>query len=309
MLKGRLGLESARIPHIDRHGLLWLGRGQLYVAAGTLRFRTAGDGDLERGDYALPFQMVSCLLLQPGTSASHDAFRLLARHGTCLVCVGEDGVRFYASLPAGPDTSARARRQMQIWSAPDRRIQAVLQLYAWRLGEVLPATDLDALRGIEGARMKETYRRVASQFGIEWHGRRYDRAAPLDADVANQAINHAASAVADWFRPAAEHAVLMTWPDSTLPGGQAFQFLGTPLQDLYDCHGIFLSRRDLNDTDREEIKQVQWDCAHARYLAWRGFSAPLSTACEIEGIAASVHHRAAPDARKVWALLRAMQAL
>jgi CRISPR-associated protein Cas1 len=63
------------------------------------------------------------------------------------------------------------------------------------LDEVLPATDLDALRGIEGARMKETYRRVASQFGIEWRGRRYDRAAPSDADVANQAINHAASAV------------------------------------------------------------------------------------------------------------------
>jgi CRISP-associated protein Cas1 len=195
MLKGRLGLESARIPHADRHGLLWLGRGQLYVAAGTLRFRTAGDGDFERGDYALPFQMVSCMLLQPGTSVSHDALRLLARHGTCLVCTGEDGVRFYASLPAGPDSSARARRQAQIWSAPDRRIQAVLQLYAWRLDEVLPATDLDALRGIEGARMKETYRRVASQFGIEWHGRRYDRAAPSDADIANQAINHAASAV------------------------------------------------------------------------------------------------------------------
>jgi CRISPR-associated protein Cas1 len=195
MLKGRLGLESARIPHADRHGLLWLGRGQLYVEAGTLRFRTVGGGDLERGDYGLPFQMVSCLVLQPGTSVSHDALRLLARHGTALVCVGEDGVRFYASLPAGPDTSARARRQVEIWSDGGRRIRAVRKLYAWRLGEVLPATDLDALRGIEGARMKETYRQLAAQFGIDWQGRRYDRSAPGEADVANQAINHAASAV------------------------------------------------------------------------------------------------------------------
>lgn len=195
MLKGRLGLESARIPHIDRHGLMWLGRGQLYVEAGTLRFRTAGYGDLERGDYGLPFQMVSCLLLQPGTSVSHDALRLLARHGTGTVCVGEDGVRFYASLPAGPDSSARARRQVEIWSHPLRRSSVARQMYAWRLGEELTATDLNTLRGIEGSRMKETYRLVAAQFGIEWRGRRYDRAAPEDADVANQAINHAASAV------------------------------------------------------------------------------------------------------------------
>lgn len=172
MLKGRLGLESARIPHTDRHGLMWLGRGQLYVEAGTLRFRTAGYGDLGAGDYALPFQMVSCLLLQPGSSVSHDALRLLARHGTGLVCVGEDGVRFYASLPAGPDSSARARRQVEIWSDHARRIRAVRQMYGWRLGEVLPATDLDTLRGIEGSRMKETYRQLAAQFGIEWRGRR-----------------------------------------------------------------------------------------------------------------------------------------
>jgi CRISPR-associated protein Cas1 len=194
MLKGRLGLERARIPHADRHGVLWLGRGQLYVEAGTLRFRTAGGGDLERGDYALPFQMVSCLFLQPGTNVSHDALRLLARHGTGMVCVGEDGVRFYASLPAGPDSSARARRQAEVWSDPLLRQRAVRQLYAWRLGE-LPEADLNVLRGIEGARMKATYRQLAAQFGIEWQGRRYDRAAPGDADVANQAINHAASAV------------------------------------------------------------------------------------------------------------------
>lgn len=195
MLKGRLGLESARIPHTDRHGLMWLGRGNLYVESGTLRFRTAGWGDLGPGDYAIPFQMVSCFVLQPGTTVSHDALRVLARHGTGLVCTGEDGVRFYASLPAGPDASARARRQAQAWADSERRLRVVRQMYAWRLGEVVPATDLDTLRGIEGARMKETYRRLAQQFGISWHGRRYDREQPESADVANQAINHASSAV------------------------------------------------------------------------------------------------------------------
>jgi len=96
MLKGRLGLDSARVPHAHRHGIMWLGRGNLYVESGTLRFLTAGYGDLGPGDCAIPFQMVSCLMLQPGTTVSHDALRILARHGTAVVCVGEDGVRFYA---------------------------------------------------------------------------------------------------------------------------------------------------------------------------------------------------------------------
>lgn len=111
MLQGRLGLESGRIPQADRHGLLWLRRGNLYVDSGTVRFTAAAGGRMAPGDYAIPFQMLNCILLEPGTTISHDALRILARHGVGLVAVGEGGVRFYASLPAGPDRSARARRQ------------------------------------------------------------------------------------------------------------------------------------------------------------------------------------------------------
>lgn len=38
MLKGRLGLETARVPHADRHGLIWLERGELCVVNGCLHF-------------------------------------------------------------------------------------------------------------------------------------------------------------------------------------------------------------------------------------------------------------------------------
>ena len=67
MLKGRLGLETARIPQVDRHGVMWLGRGNLLVEDGTLRFVAAGDGSLAPGEYLIPFQTISCLLLGPGT--------------------------------------------------------------------------------------------------------------------------------------------------------------------------------------------------------------------------------------------------
>lgn len=195
MLKGRLGLESARVPHADRHGLLWLGRGTLVVDDGTLRFVTAGYGEMAPGDYAIPFQGVSCVLLQPGTSVSHDALRLLARHGTGLVAVGEDGVRMYASMPFGPDNSQRARRQVAAWANPERRLLVARRMYAWRLGEVLPDSDIAVLRGIEGLRVKESYARLAESFGLTWKRRQYDRSNPDGADLANQAINHASTAV------------------------------------------------------------------------------------------------------------------
>ena len=195
MLAGRLGLESAAVPHKDRHGLMWLGRGKLYVEDGTLHFTAAKQPDLEAGDYAIPFQMLSCLVLQPGTSVSHDALRLLARHGVDLVAAGRDGVRFYASLPAGPDRSARARRHAELWAdAKGKRAHVVRRMYAWRMGTVVPAIHIDALRGMEGARVKKAYKQLAAEFGIPWHGRRYDRSRPLAADVPNQAINHAATA-------------------------------------------------------------------------------------------------------------------
>ncbi len=200
MLRGRLGLETARIPHADRHGLLWLSRGALTVRDGTLRFERQSeaedDSPLESGEYGIPFQTLSMILLGPGSTVSHDALRLMARHGTALVAVGEDGVRCYTAPPLMPDTSDIARRQMRAWGdAQGSRITIARKMYALRLGEVLPQQNLDALRGVEGARMKRTYQILAQQYGITWRGRRYDRTNPLAADIPNQAINHASVAV------------------------------------------------------------------------------------------------------------------
>ena len=200
MLRGRLGLETARIPHADRHGLLWLSRGSLVVRDGTLRFERQGEPDadssLDSGEYGIPFQTLSMILLGPGSTVSHDALRLMARHGTALVAVGEDGVRCYTAPPLMPDTSEIARKQMQAWAdAEGRRITIARRMYALRLGEVLPQQDLNALRGVEGARMRRTYQTLAQRYGIPWQRRRYDRNDPLWADIPNQAINHASVAV------------------------------------------------------------------------------------------------------------------
>lgn len=198
MLKGRLGLDSAKVPHADRAGLLYLARGALTARDGTLAFLQGSSIEadaLTPGDYAIPLQAVSMILLGPGSTVSHDALRLLAHARTALAAVGEDGVRLYTAPPLLPDRSGLARLQARLWADDHMRIMIARRMYAMRLGEVLPHSDLDVLRGIEGARMKESYRLAAHAAGIDWSGRRYDRAAPVAADLPNQALNHAASAV------------------------------------------------------------------------------------------------------------------
>jgi CRISPR-associated protein Cas1 len=196
MLLGRLGLETARLPHADRHGLISLDRGHLTVEDGCLTFASAGGGSTPAGRYGIPHQSVSLILLGPGSMVSHDALRLLARHGVGLAAVGDDGVRFYTAVPLLPDFSHLARAQATFWADERRgRLMVARRMYALRLGEVLPHRDIAVLRGIEGARMKETYRIAAERAVIRWNGRRYDRQNPNATDQPNQALNHAASAV------------------------------------------------------------------------------------------------------------------
>jgi len=198
MLKGRLGLDSAKVPHSDRAGLLYLARGQLTARDGALAFlrgAETGPDALDPGDYMIPLQGVSMILLGPGSTVSHDALRLLAHARTALAAVGEDGVRLYTAPPLIPDRSGLARIQARMWADEDMRIMIARRMYALRLGEILPHRTLEVLRGIEGARVKESYKLTAERFGVPWRGRRYDRANPHAADLANQALNHTASAV------------------------------------------------------------------------------------------------------------------
>ena len=261
MLKGRLGLDSAKVPYKDRAGLIYLARGALTARDGTLAFvqmkSTSADA-LESGDYAIPLQGVSMILLGPGSTVSHDALRLLAHARTALAAVGEDGVRFYTAPPLIPDRSGIARRQAQCWADERIRVMTARRMYAWRLGEVLPHRSLNVLRGIEGARMKESYRLLAQQIGVQWHGRRYDRSQPQSADLPNQALNHASSAV----EGAAAIAVAAT---ATIPQlgfihedpGQSFVLdIADLYRDKITIPSAFRAAKRVAESTEENIERV-----------------------------------------------------
>lgn len=257
MLKGRLGLEAARIPHADRHGLIWLERGELCVIDGCLNFM-AGKDSLTPHILQVPHQAVSMILLGPGSSVTHDALRLLARHGTLMAAVGQDGVRSYTAPPLLPDRSDVARRQAELWGNPRRRVSVARHMYALRLGEVLPHRDLDTLRGIEGSRVKTIYRLMADKHGIEWDGRHYDRNNPDATDIPNQAINHAATAV----QAAAAIAVqsLAAIPQLGFiheDSGQAFVLdIADLFRDTVTLHIAFTAAKKAIDGDEATIDRL-----------------------------------------------------
>ena len=195
LLPGRLGLEKSRIPYVDRHGLVSLERGNLHVNDGCLHFLAAESDSLAKGDYAIPYQNVSMILLGPGTTVTHDVFRLLARHGTLLAFIGVGGVKLYTAPPFGRGNSDIARIHATLWANEDTRLTIARKMYLYRFGQVLPHREISVLRGIEGSRAKKSYRIIADQYGITWKGRLYDRSDPTAADLPNQAINHAATIV------------------------------------------------------------------------------------------------------------------
>ncbi|MTH95649.1 type I-E CRISPR-associated endonuclease Cas1 [Roseibium sp. RKSG952] len=194
-LTGRLGVETARIPHKSRHGLLWVERGTIGIEDGCLIFKTSGFGDIPPGEYGIPHQGISTLLMGPGTSISHDVLRVLNGHGTSILAVGSGGVRIYSAPPLIPDNSSIARSHATLWSDLPSRTFVARKMFALRFGEVFPHRNLNVLRGIEGGRIKKVYEIQAGKYRIPWNGRRFDRANPEKSDLANQAINHSATAV------------------------------------------------------------------------------------------------------------------
>ncbi|MBO0738471.1 MAG: hypothetical protein J2P48_18175 [Alphaproteobacteria bacterium] len=84
------------------------------------------------GGYQIPHQSVSLILLELGSNISLDALRILARDNTGLTAVGEDGVRFYAALPAAPGRIRVGPPPSPRRGDPERRLAVARRFYARR---------------------------------------------------------------------------------------------------------------------------------------------------------------------------------
>jgi len=180
----------------------------------------------------IPVGSVACIMLEPGTRVSHAAIRLAALVGTLLVWVGESGVRLYASGQPGGARSDRLLYQAKLALDDELRLKVVRKMYEVRFDEAPPQRrSVEQLRGIEGARVRETYKLLACQSGVQWRSRNYDRQQWDAADIPNRCL----SAATACLYGITEAAVLAAGYAPAV----GFIHTGKPLSFVYDIADLF----------------------------------------------------------------------
>lgn len=215
------------LPMKDRISMMFIQYGQIDVVDGA--FVVIDQTGIRTH---IPVGSVACLMLEPGTRVSHAAVKLASTVGTLLVWVGEAGVRLYASGQPGGARADRLLYQAKLALDDDLRLKVVRKMYELRFGEAPPQRrSVEQLRGIEGARVRETYKLLAKQYGVQWNGRSYDVKDWEKGDIANQCLSAATSCLYG----ITEAAVLAAGYAPAV----GFIHTGKPLSFVYDIADIF----------------------------------------------------------------------
>ena len=158
------------IPLKERAALVFVERAQIDVKDGAF---VAIDKDGVRTH--IPIGGIACMMLEPGARITHAAVALAARTGTLITWVGEAGVRLYSAGQPGGARSDRLLWQARLALDPAARLRVVRKMYALRFGVDPPAKrSIAQLRGIEGQRVRHTYKLLAQRYGVSWKRRSYD---------------------------------------------------------------------------------------------------------------------------------------
>lgn len=215
------------IPVKERLSVLFVERGQLDVLDGAFVLI-----DKNGVRTHIPIGGLACLMLEPGIRVSHAACALAGRTGTLLVWVGEAGVRLYSAGQPGGARSDRLLYQARLALDDDLRLKVVRKMYSMRFGDEPPSRrSVVQLRGIEGARVREMYKRLAAKYGITWRARNYD----TDDWDAGDLPNRCLSAATACLYGVAEAAVLAAGYAPAV----GFIHTGKPLSFVYDVADIY----------------------------------------------------------------------
>jgi len=170
------------------------GLSYLYLEHGRVeqKYKAVEFVDKEGGCTLVPVAALGVLMLGPGTTITHAAVKALADNGCLVLWTGEIGTRLYAQGGGETRKAYRLLRQAELTSDPQKRLAVVRRMYITRFQEPLDAAlTLQQVRGLEGVRVREAYARASREYGVAWHGRRYDRNNWDRGDPINRALSAA----------------------------------------------------------------------------------------------------------------------
>lgn len=222
------GLAPPRpIPLKDRASLVFVERAKLDVLDGAF---VAVNSDGTRTQ--IPVGGLAGIMLEPGARISHAAIALAARVGTLITWVGEGGVRLYSAGQPGGARSDHLLWQASIALDDAARLRVVRKMFAMRFGEDAPSRrSINQLRGIEGVRVRESYKLLAQQYGVKWERRSYDPKDWEAGDVPNRCL----SAATACLHGLSEAAILAAGYAPAI----GFLHSGKPLSFVYDIADLF----------------------------------------------------------------------
>lgn len=186
----------------------------------------------EEGRTLVPVAAISLIMLGPGTSLSHAAMKVLMENGCSVLWVGEDGIRCYGQGLGETRRAYHMLRQAELVCDPTTRQKVVRQMYQLRFEESLEEDlTLNQIRGKEGVRIRQAYARASEDFGVPWHGRRYDRSNWSFGDTINRTLS-AANALLNGIC----HAAIVAGGYSPALG---FVHTGRMLSFVYDIADLY----------------------------------------------------------------------
>jgi len=186
----------------------------------------------ENGMTAIPAAALGVLMLGPGTTLTHAAAQALADNNCLVIWAGEENVRFYAYGTGGTRSGAPLLLQARLVSDEASRMEVVRRMYRMRFTDMPDkAASVEALRGMEGIRVRQSYARASEQSGVEWNGRSYDRGNWAEADPVNRALSCANSCLYGIC-----HAAILAAGYSP---GLGFIHTGKQLSFVYDIADLY----------------------------------------------------------------------
>jgi CRISPR-associated protein Cas1 len=129
----------------------------------------------EEGRVPIPVANLNVLMLGPGVSISHAAMNIIGKNGCSVVWVGEEATRFYAAGVGETYKAYKIMRQAELVSDPTKRKKVVVAMYQKRFDVQLDESlSLPQIRGLEGVRVRDCYKKWSEETDVEWKGRNYN---------------------------------------------------------------------------------------------------------------------------------------